>query len=66
MMRKFIDYDSRRFWMITSASAVRPHNQDSLEILTFNPNGEVQYKERSVSRSLYTVVKSEFQREGIV
>jgi hypothetical protein len=52
--------------MITSASAVRPHEHDSLEILTYCDNGEVQYKARPVSRSLYTVIKTEFQREGIV
>lgn len=65
-MGKFVKYDSKLFWMITGVSAVRPHNQDSLEILTFNGDGEVQYRARPVSRALYKAVQSTFQMEGIV
>lgn len=62
---KTMVYDNRVFWMITGVSAVRPHGFDRLEILTWEPDGEVQYKSRTAMPSLLNVVKSTFRRAGL-
>lgn len=55
--RKVIQYDNRRFWQVTERSAIRHRNPNRLEVLTWD-HGEVVYKSRTVSPSLYNVVKS--------
>lgn len=63
-MRKYIDYDNRRFWQVTDRSALRHAEPYQLEVLNWEPGGEVQYRCRPVTPLLYKEVK--LKVEGIV
>lgn len=62
---KTIEYDNKTFWQVTDRSAIRHHNSDRIEVLTWKTGGEVQYKSRTVSPSLYAAVKSTFEARGL-
>lgn len=62
---KTIEYDNQLYWQVTEWSAIRPHKQDRVEVLTMD-GGEVQYKSRTVSPKLYSTVKSVFEKEGLL
>lgn len=59
---KTMQHENQLYWQVTDHSAVRCHQENRLEILTWN-NGEVIHKSRTVKPSLYRIVKSTL--EGI-
>lgn len=63
---KTVEFDGRKFWEIPfQNSAIRPHKQDRIEILTWDSTGEVQCKSRTAKPATVNTVKTMFERSGI-
>lgn len=63
---KTMQYDGRAFWVIPfENSAIRHHNNDRMEVLTWEDGGEVQYRTRTVKPQFFNDVRSMFEREGL-
>lgn len=59
-------YDNRLFWVIPGQqSAIRHHNNDRMEVLTWKEDGEVKYRTRTVKPWFFKDVKSMFERQGL-
>ncbi|WP_308636147.1 hypothetical protein [Paenibacillus silvisoli] len=64
---KTFEYEGRKFWHLPQfGSAIRPHKEGRLEILTLCITGEVLWKSRTVPPVQFKTVKTMFERAGIV
>lgn len=53
-----IEHDGEKFLQVMEHSAIRPHGNDRLKVLTIDEDGTVQCKSRTVSHRLFDAVTS--------
>ncbi|CAM4100798.1 hypothetical protein PAAL109150_09985 [Paenibacillus alkaliterrae] len=57
-----IEHEGEKYLQVMAHSAVRPYGNDRLKVLTFEEDGTVQCKSRTVPHRLFDAVASIYER----
>lgn len=58
----FVEYQGESYMKVMEHSAIRPHGRDRVKVLTFEEDGTVLCKSRTVKPMFYDTVTSVFVR----